>query len=146
MITQALALVPALSAFGVLRVLRAGRALRAVVVVAHVVAVGGTVREVRPRRPAPPRRQLHARRRRAHMDHIRGRVHTRRRRRRADASTRSADAIWWSSATNTTVGYGDVFPITTTGRVVGVITMVVGISTFAVVTAKVAEFLVHSDA
>ena len=56
------------------------------------------------------------------------------------------DAIWWSSATITTVGYGDVFPITTTGRVVGVITMVVGISTFAVVTAKVAEFLIHSDA
>lgn len=55
------------------------------------------------------------------------------------------DALWWSSTTITTVGYGDVFPITTAGRLVGVITMGVGISAFAVVTAKVAEFLVHTS-
>ena len=145
-ITQALALVPALSAFGVLRVLRAGRALRAVVVVARVLAVGGTVaksgRDVLRRHAASY--ALGA----AGLTWIRsavaftlaedvgenGRINS------------FGDAIWWSSATITTVGYGDVFPITATGRVVGVITMVVGISTFAVVTAKVAEFLVHSDA
>lgn len=55
------------------------------------------------------------------------------------------DALWWSSTTITTVGYGDVFPITTAGRLVGVVTMGVGISAFAVVTAKVAEFLVHTS-
>ena len=55
------------------------------------------------------------------------------------------DALWWSTATITTVGYGDVFPITTAGRIVGGVTMVVGISTFAVVTAKVAEWLVRGD-
>jgi voltage-gated potassium channel len=55
------------------------------------------------------------------------------------------DALWWSSATITTVGYGDVAPVTTVGRLVGVVTMVVGISTFAIVTAKVAEFLVRAD-
>lgn len=54
------------------------------------------------------------------------------------------DALWWSTATITTVGYGDVYPITTAGRLVGGFTMVVGISTFAVVTAKVAEFLVRN--
>jgi uncharacterized membrane protein len=43
------------------------------------------------------------------------------------------------------VGYGDVSPVTFPGRVIGAFTMVVGISTFAVVTAKVAEFLVRSD-
>ena len=55
------------------------------------------------------------------------------------------DAIWWSSATITTVGYGDVAPITVVGRLIGVVTMVVGISTFAVITAKMAEFLVRAD-
>jgi voltage-gated potassium channel len=54
------------------------------------------------------------------------------------------DALWWSSATITTVGYGDIAPITAPGRMVGVFTMVVGISTFATVTAKIAEFLVRS--
>jgi voltage-gated potassium channel len=54
------------------------------------------------------------------------------------------DALWWSSATITTVGYGDVYPVTAAGRLVGVVTMVVGISSFAIVTAKVAEFLVRS--
>jgi voltage-gated potassium channel len=55
------------------------------------------------------------------------------------------DGLWWATATITTVGYGDVFPITTAGRIIGGFTMVVGISTFAVVTAKVAEFLVRGD-
>lgn len=55
------------------------------------------------------------------------------------------DALWWSTTTITTVGYGDVFPVTTAGRLVGAVTMVVGISTFAVVTAKVAELLVRSS-
>ena len=56
------------------------------------------------------------------------------------------DAIWWSTATITTVGYGDIAPVTVAGRLVGMVTMVVGISTFAVVTAKIAEFLVRTAA
>jgi voltage-gated potassium channel len=54
------------------------------------------------------------------------------------------DALWWASTTITTVGYGDVYPTTPAGRIVGVITMAAGISAFAVVTAKVAEFLVRT--
>lgn len=43
------------------------------------------------------------------------------------------------------MGYGDVYPVTTAGRLVGVVTMGVGISAFAVVPAKVAEFLVRTS-
>ena len=56
------------------------------------------------------------------------------------------DGLWWSTATITTVGYGDVYPVTGVGRLIGGLTMLVGISTFAVVTAKVAELLVRTAA
>ena len=45
----------------------------------------------------------------------------------------------------TALGYGDIYPVTGVGRAAGVATMVVGISAFAVGTAKVAEFLVRAD-
>ena len=55
------------------------------------------------------------------------------------------DALWWSAATITTVGYGDIYPVTAAGRVIAVFTMVVGISTLAVVTARIAQFLMSND-
>jgi len=55
------------------------------------------------------------------------------------------DALWWSAATITTVGYGDIYPVTATGRIIAVFTMVVGISTLAVVTARIAQFLIQND-
>ena len=36
------------------------------------------------------------------------------------------DAMWWALATLTTVGYGDVAPITPLGRFFGGITMIIG--------------------
>jgi voltage-gated potassium channel len=55
------------------------------------------------------------------------------------------DSLWWSAATITTVGYGDIYPVTAIGRIIAVFTMVVGISTLAVVTARIAQFLIASD-
>jgi len=55
------------------------------------------------------------------------------------------DALWWSAATITTAGYGDIYPVTATGRIIAVFTMVVGISTLAVVTARIAQFLIQND-
>ena len=55
------------------------------------------------------------------------------------------DALWWSAATITTVGYGDIYPITAVGRIIAVFTMVIGVSTLAVVTARIAQFLLSAD-
>ena len=38
-----------------------------------------------------------------------------------------------------------MYPVTFAGRVIGVFTMVVGVSTFALGTAKLAQFLVGDD-
>jgi voltage-gated potassium channel Kch len=51
------------------------------------------------------------------------------------------DALWWSAATLTTVGYGDLSPKSPEGRIVAVLTMVAGIGLFSIVTAKLAEML-----
>jgi voltage-gated potassium channel len=56
-----------------------------------------------------------------------------------------ADSLWWAAATITTVGYGDVYPKTPAGRGVAVLLMLVGISLFGLLTARVAAFFVESD-
>lgn len=50
------------------------------------------------------------------------------------------DAIWWSLVTVTTVGYGDKYPITTEGRIIGVVLMFVGVGLFGTFTAYVASW------
>jgi voltage-gated potassium channel len=52
------------------------------------------------------------------------------------------DALWWSATTVTTVGYGDHFPVTITGRLVAVALMLVGIACIGAITAGVAAWLV----
>lgn len=55
------------------------------------------------------------------------------------------DALWWASATITTVGYGDVYPKTPAGRGIAVLLMLIGISLFGLLTARVAAFFVETD-
>ncbi len=45
------------------------------------------------------------------------------------------DAVWWAFCTVTTVGYGDVTPITINGRITGIILMITGVTTFVGFTA-----------
>ena len=52
------------------------------------------------------------------------------------------DGLWWAITTVTTVGYGDRFPTTSTGRVLAVCLMLVGISLMGVITASVAAWFV----
>lgn len=51
-------------------------------------------------------------------------------------------ALWWAFVTVTTVGYGDLSPVTTTGRVVAVALMIGGIAVLGVVTATLASWIV----
>ena len=43
----------------------------------------------------------------------------------------AGDALWWGYVTATTVGYGDYFPVTTGGRLVGFLMLTVGVALFA---------------
>jgi len=47
-------------------------------------------------------------------------------------------AMWWSVATLTTVGYGDVYPITPLGKFFGAVTAVIGIGLIAMPTGILA--------
>ncbi|MCW5698115.1 MAG: ion transporter [Bauldia sp.] len=51
------------------------------------------------------------------------------------------DGIWWAAVTLTTVGYGDVIPITTMGRVFTILVLFVGVGIIAVPTGLIATAL-----
>jgi voltage-gated potassium channel len=51
-------------------------------------------------------------------------------------------ALWWAGVTVTTVGYGDTYPVTVTGRLVAFALMLVGISMLGIITASVAAWFV----
>ena len=51
-------------------------------------------------------------------------------------------ALWWAIVTVTTVGYGDVTPLSATGRFVAAILMVTGIGTIGLLASSVASVLV----
>lgn len=55
------------------------------------------------------------------------------------------DALWWAMVTATTVGYGDVSPVTVEGRLIAVALMLVGIGVIGVFTATVAGYFVHEE-
>lgn len=52
------------------------------------------------------------------------------------------DALWWSLVTTTTVGYGDISPESTGGRVLAGFLMIVGIGFLGMVTGSIATFFV----
>lgn len=45
--------------------------------------------------------------------------------------TTGGDALWWGYVTATTVGYGDQYPVTMGGRIVGIVMLTVGVALFA---------------
>lgn len=51
----------------------------------------------------------------------------------------ASDALWWGYVTITTVGYGDRFPVTNEGRMVGVVLLTIGVGLFGTFTAFIAN-------
>jgi voltage-gated potassium channel len=49
------------------------------------------------------------------------------------------DALWWAFVTITTVGYGDRYPTTAGGRLIGMVLMVCGVGIFSVFTGFIAN-------
>jgi len=55
------------------------------------------------------------------------------------------DALWWSIVTLTTVGYGDVLPVTPEGRLAGAALMIIGITLWAAITGTITSQLLAAQ-
>jgi voltage-gated potassium channel len=65
--------------------------------------------------------------------------------RSADANiVTGGDALWWGLVTITTVGYGDFYPVTSLGRIVGVAVMFAGVGIIGALASILASLLVPS--
>ena len=55
------------------------------------------------------------------------------------------DGIWWAIVTLGTVGYGDIVPETTWGRLVGIVVIVFGVTFISFLTATVTSLFVEAE-
>jgi voltage-gated potassium channel len=55
------------------------------------------------------------------------------------------DGVWWAIETVTTVGYGDIYPTTVQGRLIGLALMFVGIGFLSLLTAAIASRFVKQE-
>ena len=55
------------------------------------------------------------------------------------------DALWWAVVTVTTVGYGDVVPVTQIGRAFAYVLMISGIGLFGALTANLASIMTRRE-
>jgi voltage-gated potassium channel len=58
--------------------------------------------------------------------------------------TNLGDAFWWAIVTVTTVGYGDVYPITAEGKVIAALLMIVGIAILGILISTLGAGLIES--
>jgi voltage-gated potassium channel len=49
------------------------------------------------------------------------------------------DGWWWAITTMATVGYGDTYPVSTQGRIVGTALMIMGVALLGTITASIAS-------
>jgi voltage-gated potassium channel len=56
--------------------------------------------------------------------------------------TTPIDALWWAITTLTTVGYGDIFPVSSEGRLAGGALMILGITLWAGITGTITSLLI----
>ena len=57
----------------------------------------------------------------------------------AAPSGAQGDALWWGYVTAITVGYGDQYPVTVGGRIVGTLMLTVGVALFATASGFIAN-------
>ena len=55
------------------------------------------------------------------------------------------DAVWWTVVTVTTVGYGDKYPVTTEGRIIGIVVMIAGVGLIGTYTGFIASLFVGEN-
>ena len=61
----------------------------------------------------------------------------------ANATIQTAsDALWWTCVTITTVGYGDRYPVTDAGRIVGIGVMAMGVVLIGTLAGFIANKLI----
>ena len=56
--------------------------------------------------------------------------------------TSGSDAIWWAIVTITTVGYGDYYPVTFAGRIIGVLVMFSGVGIIAALASVLTSIII----
>ena len=57
----------------------------------------------------------------------------------------TGDGMWWAVTTVTSVGYGDYYPVTVPGRILGSILSVLGVTMFGIVIALVTVELFRNE-
>lgn len=55
----------------------------------------------------------------------------------------AGDALWWAAVTIATVGYGDAYPTTGAGRIVGLFMMIVGVAVFTSFSSFLAQWFLR---
>jgi voltage-gated potassium channel len=54
------------------------------------------------------------------------------------------DSLWWSLTTIATVGYGDLYPVTASGRIIASILMFTGLGFMSLITANIASWFLKN--
>jgi voltage-gated potassium channel len=52
------------------------------------------------------------------------------------------EALWWAVSTVTTVGYGDILPVSAAGRLIGAVLMLTGLALIPMITSVVVSILI----
>lgn len=63
----------------------------------------------------------------------------------ATTFTTVEDGLWWAVTTITSVGYGDYYPVTTVGRILGAVLQVAGVMLFGLVIALITVEMLRSE-
>ena len=62
----------------------------------------------------------------------------------AEYLVESSDAFWWAIVTVTTVGYGDVYPVTPGGKIIASMLMIIGIAILSILISTLGAGLIES--